>query len=71
MAERQMGQLSLVDGLVAGVASSNEFLERVSALVDWGSVEAASRRPAQCYRADVNKRTLLRSDHQPSTGSIR
>ena len=41
MAERQLGQLSLVDRLVADVAVGNEFLERVSALVDWESLEAA------------------------------
>jgi IS5 family transposase len=41
MAERQLGQMSLVDRLVADVAGGNEFLERVTALVDWASVEAA------------------------------
>jgi IS5 family transposase len=40
MTERQLGQLSLVDRLVGDVASGNEFLERLSALVDWKTVEA-------------------------------
>jgi len=39
MAERNLGQLSLVDHLVAGAAPGNEFLAHVSALVDWQSVE--------------------------------
>jgi IS5 family transposase len=41
MTERQLGQLGFADRLVADVAGGNEFLERVLALVDWGSVEAA------------------------------
>src|SRR3982074_1244513 len=40
MAERNLGQLSLVDHLVAGAAAGNEFLARGSVLVDWRSVEA-------------------------------
>jgi len=40
MTERNLGQLSLVDHLVAGTAPGNAFLEQVSALVDWKSVEA-------------------------------
>jgi transposase, IS5 family len=40
MAERDLGQPSLVDRLVGDVAPSNAFLERVSGLVDWSAVEA-------------------------------
>jgi IS5 family transposase len=39
MAERELGQLSLVDRLVEDAAPSNAFLEQVSALVDWAGVE--------------------------------
>jgi transposase, IS5 family len=39
MAERDLGQLSLVDHLVGEAAPSNAFLERVSALLDWRPVE--------------------------------
>jgi len=39
MAERELGQLSLVDQLVGETAPSNAFLDRVSALVDWSAVE--------------------------------
>jgi IS5 family transposase len=39
MAERDLGQPSLVDRLVGDAAPGNVFLERVSALVDWRSVE--------------------------------
>jgi IS5 family transposase len=38
MAERELGQLSLADHLVAGAAPANRFLERTSALVDWQAV---------------------------------
>lgn len=41
MAERDVGQLSLVDRLVSDAAPSNVFLERVSTLVDWRAVEEA------------------------------
>lgn len=40
MAERGLGQLSLVDRLVEAAAPSNVFLERVSGLVEWRAVEA-------------------------------
>jgi IS5 family transposase len=39
MAERELGQLSLVDRLVEDAAPSNAFLEQVSALVNWAGVE--------------------------------
>lgn len=39
MAERNLGQLSLVDHLVGGAAPTNAFLERASALLDWVAVE--------------------------------
>jgi IS5 family transposase len=39
MAERDLGQMSLVDRLVGETAPGNAFLERVSALVDWEAVE--------------------------------
>lgn len=39
MAERDVGQMSLVDRLVSDVAPTNGFLERVSGLVDWPAVE--------------------------------
>jgi IS5 family transposase len=43
MAERDLGQPSLVDHLVGDAAPSNAFLERVSALVDWGAVDEVLR----------------------------
>lgn len=39
MAERDLGQLSLVDHLVSEAAPSNAFLEQASALVDWQAVD--------------------------------
>jgi IS5 family transposase len=39
MAEREMGQLSLVDHLVHGAMPGNAFLEQVSGLVDWAALE--------------------------------
>lgn len=39
MAERNLGQLSLVDHLVGEAAPTNAFLERTSTLLDWGVVE--------------------------------
>lgn len=41
MAERDLGQLSLVDRLVGEAAPNNVFLERVSTLFDWRRVEEA------------------------------
>ena len=38
MAERDLGQASLVDRLVGDTAPGNAFLERVSELVDWDAV---------------------------------
>lgn len=40
MSERQIGQLSFTDELVSDAARSNATLQRVSELVDWGSLEA-------------------------------
>lgn len=40
MSERQIGQLSFTDDLVADAARANLTLQRVSELVDWGAVEA-------------------------------
>jgi IS5 family transposase len=40
VAERDVGQLSLVDRLVGEAAPGNAFLERVAGLVDWGAVDA-------------------------------
>jgi IS5 family transposase len=39
MAERELGQRSLVDHLVDEAAPGNAFLERASALIEWGAVE--------------------------------
>ncbi len=39
MSERQIGQLSFADEVVAASAGGNEVLDRVSGLVDWSSVE--------------------------------
>jgi transposase, IS5 family len=36
---RELGQLSLADGLVAGGAGRNRQLERIAALVDWAAFE--------------------------------
>jgi transposase len=36
---RELGQLSLADGLVEGGAGRNRQLERIAALVDWGGFE--------------------------------
>ena len=40
MAHRDMGQLSLADGLVHGSAGSNPRLERISGLLDWSGFAA-------------------------------
>ncbi len=39
MAERRIGQLSLGEGTVVAAVGSNEVLERVALLVDWGPIE--------------------------------
>ena len=39
MAERILGQLSLADGLVAGIAES--VLDDIAAVVDWPALAAA------------------------------
>jgi hypothetical protein len=36
---RELGQLSLADGLVAGGAGRNRQLGRIAALVDWTAFE--------------------------------
>jgi len=65
MAERELGQLSLVDRLVGDAAPSNAFLEQVSALVDWAGVEKvlAPLRPglmgAPAYPVSVLFKALL------------
>jgi transposase, IS5 family len=65
MAERDVGQPSLVDRLVGDVAPGNVFLERVSELVDWAAVDAvlASLRPgpmgAPGYPVSVLFKALL------------
>ncbi len=38
MSERQIGQLSFADKVVADAAGGNVVLERVSALIDWGRI---------------------------------
>jgi IS5 family transposase len=40
MSERQVGQLSLADMLVASAARPNAVLERIATLVDWSEIEA-------------------------------
>jgi hypothetical protein len=36
---RELGQLSLADGLVEGGAGRNRQLEKIAALVDWAAFE--------------------------------
>jgi len=36
---RELGQLSLADGLVEGAAGRNRQLERIASLVDWAGFE--------------------------------
>jgi IS5 family transposase len=43
MAERRIGQLSFAEGAVVAAAGSNEVLEKVAALVEWGRIEALLR----------------------------
>jgi IS5 family transposase len=65
MAERDLGQASLVDRLVSDAAPGNAFLERVSELVDWSVVDAvlAPLRPgamgAPAYPATMLFKALL------------
>jgi len=49
---RELGQLSLADGLVAGGAGRNRQLERLAALVDWGGFE---RLLGEVYAAPVGR----------------
>ena len=39
MAHRELGQLDLADGLIGRKLGANETLERISALLDWPSIE--------------------------------
>ena len=39
MSERRIGQLSFADQLTADAAGTNEFLARLSELLDWSEVE--------------------------------
>jgi len=65
MAERDLGQQSLVDRLVGDAAPSNAFLERVAGLVDWRALEVvlAPLRPgpmgAPAYPVSVLFKALL------------
>jgi IS5 family transposase len=43
MSERQIGQLSFADEVVAAAAGGNEVLERISGLINWDRVEALLR----------------------------
>jgi IS5 family transposase len=49
---RDLGQLSLADGLVAGGAGRNRQLERIAALVDWSGFE---RLLGEVYAAPVGR----------------
>jgi transposase, IS5 family len=49
---RELGQLSLADGLVEGGAGRNRQLERIAALVDWAAFE---RLLGQVYAAPVGR----------------
>jgi IS5 family transposase len=49
---RELGQLSLADGLVEGGAGRNRQLERIAALVEWGAFE---RLLCEVYAAPVGR----------------
>jgi len=49
---RELGQLSLADGLIEGGAGRNRQLERIAALVDWGGFE---RLLGEVYAAPVGR----------------
>jgi transposase len=49
---RELGQLSLADGLVAGGAGRNRQLERIASLVDWAAFE---RLLGEVYAAPVGR----------------
>jgi IS5 family transposase len=65
MSERQVGQLSFVDGFVGATAPGNAVLERILALVNWGEIEVllsplhAGRMGAPAYPSIVLFRALL------------
>ena len=49
---RELGQLSLADGLVAGGAGRNRHLEKIASLVDWTGFE---RLLGEVYAAPVGR----------------
>jgi hypothetical protein len=49
---RELGQLSLADGLLEGGAGRNRQLERIAALVDWAAFE---RLLCEVYAAPVGR----------------
>ena len=49
---RELGQLSLADGVIAGGAGRNRQLERIAALVDWTGFE---RLLGEVYAAPVGR----------------
>jgi hypothetical protein len=53
---RELGQLSLADGLVEGGAGRNRQLERIAALVDWAGF---ARRLGEVYAAPVERTFAL------------
>lgn len=65
MSEREVGQMSFADGLLADGAGANELLDRVVRLVDWSEVEAllspiyGGRMGAPAYPALALFRALL------------
>jgi IS5 family transposase len=65
MSERQVGQLSFVDGLVEATALPNAVLEKIARLVDWSELEAllaplrSGRMGAPGYPSLVLFRALL------------
>ena len=65
MSERQVGQLSLADMLVASAVRPNAVLEKIAALVDWKAIEAllaplrSGRMGAPAYPSLLLFRALL------------
>ncbi|MGC2224096.1 MAG: IS5 family transposase [Methylocella sp.] len=65
MSERQIGQLSFADEVVAAAAGGNEVLERVSVLIDWRPIETllkqvrAGRMGPPAYPALLMLKALL------------
>jgi hypothetical protein len=54
---RELGQLSLVDGLVEGGAGRNRQLEKIASLVDWA---AFGRLLGDIYAAPVGRPSTAR-----------